>query len=544
MPVPETSVFRIQPGARVETPLCALAHELATLSGWRRYGLAFLLGIAATASLPPFDLTPILVAVFPALLWLDDGSADAWASLRLGYSFGFGFFLAGLYWIAGALFVDIAAFWWAVPFAAAGLPAAFALYPAVALAAANLVASRGRLTGAARICAFAIAWIVAEWVRGHAFTGLPWNLIGYAWSGGFPGAVLVLQSVAWIGIYGLSFLTILAASLPALLGIPSLVPLSRAGRQVPAIAAGLLILVPAGAGALRLQLMPTELTGDWLRLVQPSIPQSFKWQPDLAEVNLRRLIDLSTAPADHPLAAIIWPEAAVPFLLERDAPHRQAIARIAPKGGYVITGALRANPPPQPVSQVWNSLEVVDGAGAVVADYDKAHLVPFGEYMPFHDLLPFDKITGGMIDLSAGPGPRTVALPGLPSFAPFICYEAIFPGAIVDPGRRPDWLLNVTNDAWYGRSSGPFQHFAIARTRAVEEGLPLIRVANNGVSGVVDAAGRVLARIDLDRVGYADVALPAAADPPLYARVGDWALVVLLLLGALPAALRLRRLSA
>ena len=161
--------------------------------------------------------------------------------------------------------------------------------------------------------------------------------------------------------------------------------------------------------------------------------------------------------------------------------------------------------------------------------------------MPFRELLPLHKITPGSLDYSAGPGPRTIELPGLPPFAPLICYEAIFPGAIVDEQDRPAWMLNVTNDAWYGRSSGPYQHFAIARTRAVEEGLPLVRVANNGVSGIVDEVGRVIARIDLDTVGYADLPLPAVTVAPTpYARAGDWLLLAVLCLGLMPVVFRLR----
>jgi apolipoprotein N-acyltransferase len=190
--------------------------------------------------------------------------------------------------------------------------------------------------------------------------------------------------------------------------------------------------------------------------------------------------------------------------------------------------------------QIWNSLEALDGDGDIVARYDKAHLVPFGEYVPFRDVLTWKKITVGSVDYTAGPGPRTINLPGLPRFAPLICYEVVFPHAIVDEDDRPAWILNVTNDAWYGQSSGPYQHFAIARTRAVEEGLPLVRVANNGVSGVVDALGRVVARIDLNTVGYADLPLPAAAKATMYARGGDWMLLGLLIIGALPVAFRLR----
>jgi apolipoprotein N-acyltransferase len=538
--VPEVSVLRVRPESRIETPLCLLAHELAALSGWRRYGLALLLGSIAAATLPPVDLTPLLVVAFPGLLWLDEGSAGPRASFGLGYAFGFGFFLAGLYWIAGALFVDIATFWWLVPIVAVGLPAAFALYVGMALLAINLATKHLRLPATAKIFGFAIVWTAAEWVRGHAFTGLPWNLIGYTWSGGVPGGIAMLQSVAWIGIYGLSFVTVLAASLPALLGASSLVPISAGRRWAPPIAAAFSVFILGVAGAVRLELSPTVASGIWLRIVQPSIPQTMKWDPGAAEANFRRLLDLSTAPAPRPISAIVWPEAAMPFLLERDATHRGEIAAIVPEKGYLITGALRANPPPGPVTRIWNSIEMLNAEGDVVTYYDKAHLVPFGEYVPMRYALPFKKITAGTIDLSAGPGPRTIALPGLPPFAAAICYEVIFPGAIVDEGERPAWILNVTNDAWYGRSSGPFQNLASARTRAVEEGLPMVRVANNGISAVIDAVGRVRARINLDTIGYADIALPGADSRTLYSRVGDWALVALLLLGALPVVLRLR----
>jgi apolipoprotein N-acyltransferase len=536
----EASLLRSQPGSRVEAPLCRLAQCLALTLGWRRYALAFLLGVCATATLPPVDLTPLLFIVFPGLLWLDEGSSGAWASFRLGYVFGFGFFLSGLYWIAAALFVDIASFWWLVPIAAAGLPTAFALYIGFALLATNLAVKHLRLPGTARVFAFAIAWTVAEWARGHAFSGLPWNLIGYAWSGGFPGAILMLQSVAWIGIYGLSFITVLAASLPSLLGATSLPPLPRVRRLIPVVGAALLVLAPGLGGASRLAKTPTVDTGIWLRVVQPSIPQTIKWDPSAAQRNFRLLLDLSNAPANRAIAAVVWPEAATPFLLERDAYHRREIGSAAANRGYVITGAVRADPTAGPVAQIWNSIEALNRDGEIVARYDKAHLVPFGEYVPLRGIFPVRKITPGTLDYSAGPGPRTIKLDGLPPFAAMICYEVIFPGAIVDENDRPAWMLNVTNDAWYGRSSGPYQHFAIARTRAVEEGLPLVRVANNGVSGVIDAAGRVAARIDLNTVGYADLPLPAASPPTLYARCGNEALVALLLIGALPVAFRLR----
>jgi apolipoprotein N-acyltransferase len=535
--VPETVICRLQPGSQVDAPLCRWAFELAALSGWRRYGLGFVLGVAAACAMPPVDMTPLLVVAFPGLLWLDDGSASAGESFRLGWVFGFGFFVAGLYWIAAALFVDIARFWWLVPFVAAGLPAGFAIYVGLALFVTGLLTRRLLLPPASRVLVFAIAWSAAEWVRGHAFTGLPWNLIGYTWSGGFPGSLAVLQSVAVVGVYGLSFVTVLAASLLALLGNPRATPMSAGRRWAPAIAAGLLLLLPAAGGTWRLLTTPAAATGIQLRLVQPSIPESLKWRRDIAQLNLQRLIDLSAAPARDRLKVILWPEAATPYLLGRDRVARDQVAAIAPQGGYVIIGALRSNPPPDPIETFWNSIEAINREGDIVASYDKAHLVPFGEYVPLRSVLPIAKITPGAIDLTAGPGPRTIALPGLPPFAPLVCYEAIFPGAIINERDRPSWILNVTNDAWYGRSSGPYQHFAIARTRAVEEGLPLIRVANNGISAVVDPVGRIVARTHLDAIGYIDSPLPAALSRTPFARFGNWALLVLLSIAAIVAAL-------
>ena len=537
----EISTSRVHPRSFAQIPLCRLAFEFAALSGWRRHGLAFLLGLSAVAALPPVDLTPLLVVAFTGLLWLDDGGRGPGASFGLGYTFGLGFFLGGLYWIAGALFVDFDSFWWLVPVAAVGLPAAFALYTGLVFLVLNVATRYLRLQGAVRIFAFAILWTAAEWVRGHALTGLPWNLIGSTWAGGFPGAIAMLQTVAWVGSYGLTFVTVLAASLPALLGATFLAPLAPMRRWAPVLIPVLSLAFLGVAGAVRLEQSPSTSTGVWLRIVQPAIPQTMKWDPNAAEANFRRLLNLSDAPAPHPVAAVIWPEAATPFLLERDDRRRHQVAAIAPRQGYVITGALRANPPPGAVAQVWNGMDAVDAEGDIVARYDKAHLVPFGEYVPLREALPFKKITAGTMDFSAGSGPRTIALPGLPPFAPSICYEAIFPSEIVDEEARPAWMLNLTNDAWYGRSSGPFQHLASARTRTVEEGLPMIRVANNGISAVIDPVGRVRGWIDLDTIGYADVMLPSPGNRTLYARAGDWTLLALLLVGALPIAWRLRQ---
>lgn len=538
--MPRTGILRVRPGTPVDTALSRLAETIASFQGWRRYGLAVLLGALMAAAMPPVDLSPVVLIALPGLIWLDDGSERGWSSFALGYAFGMGFFVAGFYWMTAALFVDIGQYWWALPFALLGVPAVLSFFTAAPMGLLGLATRRFELAGAARVCLFAVLWCAGEWARGHVLTGLPWNLVGYAWSGGFPGALSLLQVTAWTGIYGLSFITALAAAMLALLGIPRPWPRSLWSASVPAFAAALILLVPAGFGARRLQRAPTRLGDTVLRLVQPSIPQSLRWDQNAAEENFHRLLELSATGGDRPPAAVIWPEGAATFYLERDAAHRQEAARVAPSNGYLITGAIRADTATGQPTRYYNSVEAIDGSGTIRATYDKSHLVPFGEYIPLRWLIPIDFIAGAT-DLSAGPGPRTISLPGLPPFAAAVCYEAIFPHAVVDESHRPDWILNVTNDAWYGRSSGPYQHFAIARTRAVEEGLPLVRVGNNGISGVIDPEGRVVAHTTLDAIGYADVTLPDPRPEPLYARAGDWIFAVLLLLGLIPAAWQARQ---
>ena len=513
-------------------PLQRLALYVLALSGWRRYLWAFLLGALAAAALPPVDMTPVLLISFGGLVWLADGSRDGRQAFALGWSFGAGFFVAGLYWIGVALTVDWRQFWWLMPFAELVLPAALGIFTGVALTASDYAARSLRLSGTSRIIMLAFCWSVLEYVRGNVLTGFPWNLVGYAWSGGFPGGLAVLQAGSVFGIYGLSFLTVLAAALPARLGAAS------GARATPALAALAIIVALAGFGAWRLHANPRQDAPNvTLRLVQPSIPQSLVNDPQARVADFRRNLGLTLSPGFDAIAAVIWPENAGPPFLDRDDDARLALARAAPAGGVVISGTVRGNPPPAPLAQFWNSLAVLGPKGDILATYDKHHLVPFGEYVPLRGVLPINKITPGTVDFSAGGGPATLNVPGLPPFSPLICYEAIFPEAAVDPARRPAWLLNITNDAWYGFTSGPFQHLAIARLRAVEQGLPLARDGNNGVSAMIDPLGRVVARLGLDDVGVLDVPLPQPLPPTPYARFGDQAYLALLLLGLATAAL-------
>ncbi len=511
------------------TGWAALPARLAAARGWRRLGWAALLGALATLAMPPAYALPLLLVSVPGLLWLLDGVSSRRTAFAVGWWFGFSHFVFGLYWISFALLVDIDRFWWLMPVAVAGLPAGLALFIGAVTWALWSLPTRGL----AKIIAFAMLWTVAEWLRGHVLTGFPWLLVGYGW----VAVPSVFQTVAVTGVYGLGLLTMLVAGLPALWGWPWI---SRVQVRA-ALAAGLLLVVGLGvAGSVRLAAAGHDtVPGVRLRLVQPDIQQLMKWAPAARESNFRAHLGLSVAPPAVPGApsptAVLWSETAVPYFLAQDPQHLAGMAAGVPAGGLILSGAPRATRAADGTIQFWNSLVAVDGAGHIVASYDKFHLVPFGEYFPGRTSLPswfpIATIAAGNSDFSPGPGPQTVHLPGLPPVSPLICYEAIFPGAVVDPTDRPQWLLNLTNDGWYGLSAGPHQHFAIAATRAVEEGMPLVRVANTGISGVVDAYGRVTAQLPLGAKGFIDADLPAALpDPTLYARFGDAILALLLLL--------------
>ena len=522
------------PAARLVQAAGRIALRLRTLGFWRRAGVAALLGALACLALPPVHAVPLLAVAFTGLIWLIDGRGVR-AAAATGWWFGFGFFCVGFYWIAEALLTDIAKFGWMIPFVVGGLAAYMALF----VAAATGVARLAWPAGAARVVVLAIAWTIAEWLRGRVLTGFPWNLIGYSWA--FSPAMM--QGAAIAGAAGLSLVTVIAAGLPAALvdppapGARDRLPRLRAVGGGLAVAVSLVIvgLLWAG-GALRLAAAtPGDVPGVRLRLVQPAVSVERKAAGDSREADFLRQLEMTErTPGFASITHVVWPETATRYLIEREPLVRQALAAAAPPGGAIITGAPRAEPLAGPVRQLWNSLVAVDHAGTIKATFDKFHLVPLGEYVPLRGYLPFlSKITPGDFDFSAGPGPRTLDIPGLPPVAPLICYEVIFSGRVVDPGRRPAWLLNLTNDAWFGMSTGPYQHFASARFRAVEEGIPLVRSANDGISAFVDPYGRVIAELGLGEAGVLDGALPKpVAGLTPYARFGDALLAVALLLAA------------
>jgi len=478
--------------------LSSTARALQNLTGWRRCGAAFAFGFLAAFAFPPFNLIPVLWVSFPALVFLLQGAGSWRAAFATGWSFAFGLLVLSLYWIAASMFVDLKSFWWALPFAIAGLPAFFSLYYGLAAVAAR----RWGMRRADGLFFFALCWFLADYARGHLFTGFPWDMTGYVW-----GDVLtVLQSASVIGIEGLTLVTLCLAVLPACFAVCKT-------KKSAMILTGLGVITLAAmatAGAWRLETARTESVPNVrLRLVQPRTSQAMKWKPEQRLANFQQLMNLSFAsPGDKPVTHIIWPETAVAYYLTEEADIRARIAESMPRDSVLLTGIVRRQERAGQADAYYNSLIAMDAQGKIVAGYDKYHLVPFGEYMPLRSLVPFPVISALAVDFTAGEGIRTTRVPRLPPFSALVCYEAIFSGDVVERADPPAFLLNVTNDAWYDGTIGPAQHFAIVRVRAIEEGVPLVRVANDGVTGVVDSFGRIESRLGGEQAGFVDSDLP------------------------------------
>ena len=502
--------------------MVALADRVAALSDWQRSLLGFCLGVAAAGALPPAHALPLLVPAFTGLLWLIAAAPSPRRAALSGWWFGFGHFLAACYWVGAALLTDPDKFaWLAVP-AVIGLSAGLALFPALA---AVLVFTSKR-TGFSRVVVFAVAWTAAEWLRGHILSGFPMNLIGTSWT----VSEGMIQMVAVTGVYGLSFVTILAAAAPAL-GIEQRVGATMVKHwRVPALMIAVLAAIWIG-GTVRLAVQnPSALEGIKLLIVQANIPQELKWRADARQAAMKKHMRMTLAVPSGTVSHVIWPETAVPYDVSNDPNLAAWLAEAVPEDGLLFTGALRRDRDSAAPRRLWNSLHAIDATGALRATYDKHHLVPFGEYMPLRSIMSAAKLTHGNIDFSSGPGAQTLQVPGLPPFSPLICYEAIFAGRVTSDGSRPGWLLNVTNDGWFGNTAGPYQHLQAARLRAVEEGLPLVRAANTGISAVVDPLGRYLGRLPLGTEGVLHSPLPRALGRTPYAVLGDWTMIIVLII--------------
>jgi len=523
--------------------LTRLSHAIVLASGWQRAAISLIAGALSALAFAPFNAWPILFVTFPVLVWLVDGSAagrwsGALRAAAAGWCFGFGFFVAGLYWIGYAFLVDAKNFAWLLPVAVAGLPAYLAIYTALGLAAARLIWVRGP----ERLLALAAMLTIAEWLRGHLLSGFPWNTIGYA----LTQPLMLGQSVSLVGIWGLTFLAVAICASPAVIADDAVDTPHR--YRAPLI--GLVILAAfAGYGAARLWMHPTAfVTGVNLRIMQPNLQQDEKFNYSAkAQVMERylRLSDRATGPQSggvHDVTHLIWPESAFPFFLAREPDALAQISGLLKPGTELITGAVRAAPSSTAESpRAYNSVYVIDPDGSIQGIYDKVHLVPFGEYLPFQRVLEkfglrqITKMVGGFL---SGDRRRAMDVPHAPKMLPLICYEVIFPDSAVPGGERPGWLVNVTNDGWFGISTGPYQHFQQARVLAIAEGLPLVRAANTGISAVIDPLGRVINALPLGVEGVIDSKLPQAVEPTPFLIVGDYPLILFLVVSVIAVSRR------
>ena len=494
--------------------------------GWKRAAIALVAGALSALAMAPFNAWPVLFLTFPVAIWLIDGAgAGRWrgvpAAAMSGFWFGLGYFVIGLYWIGYAFLVDAPTFAWLMPFAVLGLPAYLALFTAAGFALARLLWTRD----ASRLLALALSLTITEWLRGHLLSGFPWNSFGYALS----EPLALAQTASLIGLWGMTFLSVAIFASPAVL-----IDGSSRGRKpwLAPVAALVLLAVMAVFGTVRLSQQPTMLTKVKLRVMQPNLQQDVKFNYAAKAEVMQKYLALSDR-ASGPQSTgvrdaqiLIWPESAFPFFLTREADAMAQIAELLPKGTVLITGAVRAPelPPGARITRAYNSIYVIDHDGSVLSVYDKLHLVPFGEYLPFQDwmeklgFVQLTRVQGGFIP---GTRRRAMDIPDAPRALPLICYEMIFPGDITARDERPGWIINLTNDGWFGYSTGPYQHLQQAQMRAIEEGLPVVRAANTGISAVVDPSGRIVARLGLGIEGVLDANLPAALPPTIYARLRD-----------------------
>ena len=525
------------------TPVQAAADWVARLTGARRALLTVFAGAISVLAFAPIHAWPVLFLSFGLLVWLLDGChashpevADRLKCAALtGFWFGFGFFLTGLYWVAEAFLVEPWRHGWLIPFVMTAMPGGMALFYA---AAAALAIALWR-PGPARVFALAIAFGLAEYARGHVLTGLPWNLFGY----GLTATLPTMQVGAIFGVYALSLLAVLLFAAPFAIWAPQGSGLARP-KATALVALGFTVALALGAawGAARLESAEAASTGVRLRIVQANIDQANKWRPENSVEIFNTYLDLTKSDGLAGISLVVWPETAVPFFLAESPQALSAIGEVLPQGTSLLVGSGRIAEERDAqdrlvATRVYNSLLAISDKGEVLDGYDKIHLVPFGEYLPFQDFmesLGIFQLTGVRGGFSAGTGSRLISVPGAPPARPLICYEIIFPDEIANHGARPSWLLNLTNDAWFGESAGPYQHFHQAQLRAIEQGLPVVRAANTGISAIIDPYGRVLAELGLKKEGVVDGILPEALPPTKFAMWERWieiAVLVFALLG-------------
>ena len=491
--------------------------RLRHLAGWRGLVLLFLAGAAAALAMAPYHVWPIWIVSLSALLWRLDGVRRGPKPLRggfvSGFVFGMGYFLAGTYWV-GFAFINRG------PEFAALVPIALPLFAALLAAfwgMAGALYARFAQNTEWRVLTFAALFALTEWLRGHVFSGLPWNLPAYTW----PAGGAVSQAASWLGVYGLSFLTLLMFAAPAVAATKNLAP----RRLLPALSGFALLCILFFAGGLRLMgTTVPDVEGVRFRIAHSNITQAEKWGDGGADLARDRYMALTNRPGLEDVTHVLWPEGALPIYMLEDGQTLSRLGAALNDGPALIAGInRRARAGDEIVYH--NALSAVrfeQGSLHVDALYDKVLLVPFGETIPLAWLISaigFDEFAR----LQFTPGPRAIVadIPGVPPMMPLICYEAIFPHFWQSTSERPEWFFNLSNDAWFGDTSGPRQHLVQSRYRSIEAGIPLVRSASRGFSGVVDPLGRMPVMVSPDQEGAFDVTLPRALEPTPYALYGD-----------------------
>ncbi len=489
--------------------------------------LSFIAGCLCTIAFAPFNffiMAVVSISLFYLILERNEAKKNIF---WVGFAYGFGYFLTGVYWIAISLMVDADSFAWLIPFAVTLIPGALALYMALCALSYKFLVNRFNLNYVnQKIVVLALCWMFFEILRSVSFSGFPWNLLGYV----LMFSSYTMQSASIFGVYGMSFIALLICLFPVLFLHNQNKVLAD---KILAIIISVIFLANFFYGYLRISNTNLELLPTKLRLVQASIKQEIKWNNQAKYSNLLKHIDLTNQKSLEDINAVIWSETSVPYPIGDNSELINVLQQAIPPQGVLITGALRLkykDDQKTEVSNIWNSIFSIKKDSSFEY-YDKSHLVPFGEYIPLENYLPFiKKITDGSIGFSVGEGNKTLNS-GSFLFSPLVCYEVIFSNKILNKkDQRPDLLVNLTNDTWFGNSSGPYQHFNMARMRAVEYGIPMARVANNGISAFIDPLGNSIKKLNLNQRAIIDVNLIKKLAPTVYEKYSYWPASILILL--------------
>ncbi len=474
--------------------------------------LAVLIGCITAFAMPPASLWPLMIVGIAALYWLYSRTETPLQAFAAGFFFAIGYFVTGLWWIGNALLIEGNEFAWVWPISVIGLPTLLALFTATYLAITRLTSKPKTLSG---VLTFAFFLTVSEWTRGHAFTGFPWNLYGYTWADYLPMA----QGFFIFGSFGMTFLTLVWATSFGYAAIRNDLPWKQ--RLAPLVLVVVTMAALYGWGVNRLENNPTKYNHDaGVIVAQPNIPQTMKWDPEATQDNFLKITALSIGAQFGPIMPrsvfVVWPETAISpsvYMQRENVDRMQAMLRSYKNmDAYLITGILHRDDSKDPPT-FSNSIAFLNNSMTTLELYSKFHLVPFGEFIPLQKYIPL-KPVAAFNGFERGTGATTITRANVPPFSPLVCYEVIFPDDVVSKYSdvRPQWIVNVTNDGWYGKSAGPYQHFAQTRLRAIEEGLPVVRSANTGISGIIDSYGRVIDSAELDQEASIVSLLPRTAN--------------------------------